>query len=117
MTQLEDWKETIAVLSGNETPGRKEPDQSVKADAGKPRLSLVPPTVIRAIAQIRQYGIDKYHDPNNWKQVESQRYVDALYRHLLAYIEGEELDPESGYPHLWHMACNIAFLVDMEARE
>lgn len=112
MTQIEDWKETIAVYGKH----LEERNQDVKADAGKPRPSLVPPTVIRAIAIVRQYGIEKYHDPDNWKHVEPDRYVDALYRHLLAYIEGEELDPESGYPHLWHMACNIAFLIDMEEK-
>ena len=21
---------------------------------------------------------------------------------------------ESGYPHLWHLACNIAFLIELE---
>ena len=50
----------------------------------------------------------------NWSKVEPQRYRDALYRHFLAYLSGEKLDKESGLPHLWHMACNVAFLVEME---
>ena len=24
------------------------------------------------------------------------------------------VDEESGYPHLWHVACNVAFLCDLE---
>ena len=35
----------------------------------------------------------------------------ALLRHLMAYQAGEVNDPESGMPHLWHVATNAAFLV------
>lgn len=85
-----------------------------KADAGKPRPTLVPVSLIEAVASIREYGVAKYHDPDNWKKVEPQRYKDAAYRHWLAYIKGEKLDPESGLPHLHHCACNLAFLIEME---
>lgn len=88
-----------------------------KADAGKPRPTLVPVSLIRAVTAIREYGCQKYHDPDNWKQVEPQRYRDALYRHWLAYLSGETNDPESGLPHLWHLACNAAFLIEMEAHD
>ena len=40
--------------------------------------------------------------------------IDAMYRHLLAYLNGEKLDSESKIPHLWHLACNVAFLIEME---
>lgn len=83
-----------------------------KADAGKPRPSLVPVSLIRAVTEVREYGARKYGDPDNWKTVEIQRYVDAAYRHWLAYLDGEAYDPESGLPHLWHLACNIAFLIE-----
>ena len=90
-------------------------DQSVKADAGKPRLSLVPRAIIWDIAAIREYGNKKYHDPENWRQVEAQRYRDAAYRHFLSYLDDPKgMDEESGLPHLWHLACNIAFLCEME---
>ena len=91
--------------------------QSAKADNGKPRPTLVPTSLIRAVTAIREYGCEKYRDPENWRKVEPQRYRDALYRHWLAYLEGEVDDPESGLPHIWHCACNIAFLIEMEGRE
>lgn len=59
-------------------------------------------------------GTKKYGDPDNWRKVEPQRYRDALYRHWLAYLRGEKCDPESGLPHLWHLVCNAAFLIEME---
>ena len=92
-------------------------DQEVKADAGKIRPTLVPVSLIRAVAAVREYGCEKYHDPDNWKKVEPQRYKDALCRHLLAYLDGEERDQESGLPALWHCACNLAFLIELEAED
>lgn len=90
-------------------------DQTAKADAGKPRLTLVPRRIITAIARVRMYGNEKYHDPENWRQVEPERYRDALFRHLLAYLDDPHgVDDESGLPHLWHLACNVAFLCEME---
>ena len=90
-------------------------DQSAKADAGKIRPTLVPPALVEAVAAVREYGCSKYHDPDNWRRVEPQRYRDAAYRHWLAYLKNPEAcDPESGLPHLWHLACNAAFLIEME---
>lgn len=90
-------------------------NQQAKADAGKPRLSLVPSEIIRNIAIIREYGTQKYGDPVNWRKVEPERYRDAAYRHLLAYIDDPaSVDEESGLPHLWHLACNVAFLCELE---
>ena len=89
-------------------------NQEAKADAGKLRLTLVPVKLINAVAAVREYGCKKYSDPENWKRVEPQRYRDALYRHWTAYLDGEKRDPESGLPHLWHVACNAAFLIALE---
>lgn len=92
-------------------------DQTIKADNGKPKLSLVPPEVIRDIARVREYGNNKYPEggKDNWKNVEPERYRDALFRHLLAYLENPSgVDEESKLPHLWHLACNVAFLCELE---
>ena len=94
-------------------------DQSAKADAGKPRLTLVPRKIIWVIAAVREFAVrNKYHDPDNWKRVEPQRYRDALYRHFMAYLDNPSgKDPESGLPILWHVATNVAFLVEMEKND
>ena len=107
----------------NKIPGNKCPKcgfredrttQEPKADQGKPCPSLVPVSLIEAVTAIRMYGSQKYGDPENWRKVEPQRYRDALYRHWLAYLKGEKCDQESGLPHLWHLACNAAVLIEME---
>lgn len=90
-------------------------DQTAKCDAGKPKLTLVPRKIIYAIARVREYGNAKYGDPENWKTVEKKRYRDAAFRHFMAYLDNPTgVDMESQLPHLWHLACNIAFLCEME---
>ena len=96
---------------------RKELHEA-KSDGGKPRPCLVPPEIIWAITYVREYGCKKYHDPENWKKVEPERYRNAAYRHFLAYLKDQNAkDEESGLPHLWHLACNIAFLIALEKEE
>jgi hypothetical protein len=90
---------------------------TAKADMGKPHPSYVPVEIIEAVMRVREYGNQKYHDPENWRTVEALRYWDALLRHALAAWEDwQRLDPESGLPHLWHIACNAAFLCAIRER-
>lgn len=87
--------------------------QKAKADDGKPQLRLVPTQIIEDIAIVREYGNAKYPDggPDNWKTVDIERYKDAFFRHWLLYLNDPDgIDEESGLPHLWHCACNMAFL-------
>ena len=103
--------ETVA----KETSVTPDASQLAKADCGKPQLSLVPMKILPAIARVREYGNRKYHNPDNWKTVEVRRYRDAALRHMASYIDNPKgVDQESGLPHLWHLACNIAFLISLE---
>lgn len=90
-------------------------NQTAKADAGKPKLTLVPRQIIYDIAEVREYGNRKYGNPDNWKTVEIERYRDAAFRHFMAYLDNPQgTDEESGISHLKHLACNIAFLCELE---
>lgn len=92
-----------------------EPSQVAKADKGKLQITLVPRQIIRDIAKVRMYGNEKYGSSDNWKQVEIDRYRDALCRHLLAYLDDPDgKDEESGLYHYQHLACNCAFICEME---
>lgn len=97
---------------------KDDTSQRAKSDAGKLKLTLVPRSIIRAIAIIREYGNNKYPEggPDNWKEVGVDRYRDAAFRHFLAYLDDPDgSDVESGLPHLWHLACNVAFLCELES--
>ena len=87
-------------------------DQSIKKDEGKYRPTLVPASLIEAVARVREYGIAKYGKTESWQKVEDIRYLDALGRHYFAIVGGEWIDKDSGLPHLDHIACNVAFLIE-----
>lgn len=90
-------------------------DQTIKSDVGKLQLTLVPSQIIKDIAEVRMYGNEKYKDSDSWRRVEPQRYKDALCRHLLEYLaDSASVDEESNIRHLKHIACNVAFLCEME---
>ena len=88
--------------------------QEAKADAGKPKLSLVPTEIVYEIEKVRSYGVKKYKDPDNWKRVELDRYHQALLRHTLAvWDDVTARDKESGLLHLSHIATNVAFMLEL----
>lgn len=98
-----------------ETPKESRPTYPGKDTTGKIRLSLVPPSIIEAIGAVRTFGGAKYGSDDNWQAVPSEEWLDALYRHLLCFLKDPQAkDPESGLSHLAHMACNLAFLIELE---
>lgn len=82
-----------------------------KYDKGKLRFDLVPPIILKALAQVFTYGTKKYED-NSWQELDNfeERYTAALHRHLNAHQLGELKDPESGFYHLDHVLWNVAAL-------
>ena len=114
---MEEWIKSLDKPIEEEILKEKEINYHAKQDFGKAKLSLVPRRIIWDVATIREYGNNKYPDggPDNWRSVEPERYRDAAYRHFLSYLDDpKSVDSESGLPHLWHLACNIAFLCEME---
>lgn len=87
-------------------------DQKAKQDNGKPVFSYVQPALIRADERVRAYGNRKYHDPENWRDVEPQRYWEAVLRHVVAaWDDYRKTDSESGLMHIEHAVCNLGFLL------
>ncbi len=97
----------------------KQPEIGQKHDQGKLRPTLLfqsLPNAVHQTIEVLQYGANKYGD-ENWKQVDPKRYKDALLRHLLAYLAGEEHDKESDLKHLAHISSNVLFLLEHEAMQ
>jgi hypothetical protein len=90
--------------------------QGVKFDEDKPRPELIPAEVIDALGVVLAYGAKKYEDRNWEKGMAWGRVFGALQRHLWAWWSGSGKDDDTGFSHLWHAACCIAFLVAYEKR-
>lgn len=84
-----------------------------KFDGGKLQYGLLPPLALKATVDVLTFGAEKY-EPDNWKVVpdSKRRYFDALQRHVWAWKEGEQIDPESGRHHLAHALCCLMFLYE-----
>lgn len=94
------------------------PPTGQKFDGGKDEPSLLMQgcnLAVAGIIAVLGFGFQKYGQRNGWKEVPEapRRYKDALYRHLAAIERGELVDPESGKPHIDHVACNAVFLSQM----
>lgn len=89
--------------------------QSIKHDAGKPRYDLIAPSLLEEVARVLEFGARKYSD-RNWEYPGFRygRPFASAMRHLWAWWGGEDLDPESGLPHLAHAASCIMFLIEYE---
>lgn len=86
----------------------------LKHDGGKLRLSLVPAEAIEAIGAVMTHGAEKY-GKDSYKQVEPERYRDALMRHVCKWLKDPHgKDEDSGMPHLWHIITNAAFLCELD---
>lgn len=84
----------------------------LRYNTGKAELHQVPTSLKYAVAKTLMYGAQKY-EKGNWRKGMNWTTVsDCLERHMACWLDGEEVDEESGLPHLYHAACNIAFLIE-----
>ena len=87
--------------------------EGIKHDGAKPPLDLVDPYFVEGVADVLGFGARKYAR-HNWRNgIAYSRLISAAYRHLNAINKGEDLDPESGLPHVFHLGCNAMFLASM----
>jgi len=79
----------------------------VKADQGKPDLSMVSWELMELLARVREFGSKKY-SRSNWKKgFKVTRSCAAALRHIFQFLAGETLDPESGLLHLGHAVASL----------
>lgn len=79
-------------------------------DDGKPPLANLPPEGIRQVAMVQEYGHKKYKDFNNYRKgMEVSRQLSCAMRHIMAYMDGFDLDNESHLSHISHAACRLMF--------
>lgn len=78
------------------------------AASSKPRLDLLEPVADAEIARAMASGTERYGIRNYRRSPVSARvYYAAMRRHLGAWLDGEDVAPDSGVHHLAHVAANV----------
>lgn len=86
-----------------------------KHDNGKPRWDLLPWRAASEVVNVLTFGAQKYGD-HNWQHVSGAkaRYTSAAMRHLVAWINEDAKDTESGFHHLAHAATCLFFILETD---
>lgn len=85
--------------------------RGLRFNAGKPMLSLIDSYALTCLAEVLTFGAKKYA-AHNWRQgIPLSESLDSLLRHVNAFNSGEDIDPESGLPHMAHVMCNAMFIL------
>ena len=88
-----------------------------KFDATKVRVDLLPIDPMMQVANVFGFGAKKYF-ANSYRQGETvawSRTYGSILRHLFAFWQGEDIDPESGLPHLAHAGTQLFILMEHTA--
>lgn len=94
-------------------PGWKETNPKDAVGIRKASMSCIPAPFLMALGGAMAEGAFKYGRHNyRASGVRVSVYYDAFMRHMTAYWEGEDIDPDSGVPHMIKAAACIAVLYD-----
>ncbi len=85
----------------------------VKNIENKLPMSLWSPLVLAHVAKVLKHGSIKYGN-HMWRE-DPQPFsneLDSINRHWLALVAGQDIDPDSGEPHLALIICRAMFLLE-----
>ena len=92
-------------------------EKGQRFNEGKLKWSYVHFGSLEPMVQVLMFGAKKYA-PHNWmKGLDKIEILESMQRHLAALFAGEEIDPESGLPHMGHIQCNTMFFNYMVKKE
>lgn len=90
-------------MNDNETPGYRH-------DGGKSMYHLLPSDALEGVVRVLMHGAQKYAERNWESGMNWSRCFNSMMRHSWAWWRGQDLDPDSGLPHVDHVVCNALFL-------
>lgn len=88
----------------------------LRFDQDKYRPELLCPIAVEGCAAVLTLGAKKYADHNWQKGMAWGRVIGCLLRHTFKFMAGQDVDSESGLPHVDHIMCNAMFLASYYRR-
>lgn len=82
-------------------------------DINKPRISLLPYELVWETAKAMSYGAKKYSTWNYREGIDVLFLIDAAQRHIIQFVNGEDVDEESQTHHLGNAASNLGMALWM----
>lgn len=86
--------------------------------AKKAPLGVVPMALLVGVAPAMHVGAQKY-GPFNWREqpVQVMTYLEAILRHITAFIDRQDVAEDTGISHLAHAGASIGILMDAFASD
>jgi hypothetical protein len=109
MNKVEDGFIESPAPTSSSSPG-------LKYDDGKPALGLYSGEFLCWQGAVLEFGRQKYtkdgvDGADNWRKgMKVRKLLGAIFRHTALVLMGEDLDKESGLPHLAHVAVDAMFV-------
>jgi len=91
----------------------KEEEKALRYNEGKRKWSLIDYPSLEEMVKVLEMGATKYA-PFNWqKGLNREELLESAMRHMVALMNKEEVDQESGISHAGHIMCNMLFYIWM----
>lgn len=88
----------------------KEKGAARRFNEGKRQWDLVDFKSLEPMVEVLEFGSKKYA-AHEWQKGQNTILIcNSLMRHLMAFMNGEDNDPESKLSHIGHIQCNAMFL-------
>lgn len=85
-------------------------EQGLRYNDGKPKWSLIDFDTLEGALKVFEFGKEKY-GVDNWKKgLLTTEICESLMRHLVSYLNSDDLDKETNLPHVDHILCNAIML-------
>ena len=97
---------------------KKETNPKDAIGIKKPCLTTIPFPVLYEVGTAMLEGACKYRRHNyRVAGVRAHVYIEAAFRHLAAYWEGEDIDPDSGLHHISKAIASLVVLRDAQMND
>lgn len=97
-------------LSTATTISEEKQELAIRFDEGKVHMDLLNPIAMFATARVLTKGLEKYPGSQWTKGMLWSKVIASTMRHWFKFMAGEDIDEETGLPHIDCVASNVMFL-------